>query len=123
MIKRIAAVCAALLVSASFAHAVTLNADRIISSGSTPVLTACGTAPSIVGGDTAGVVTMGTGTPTGCVITFATPYVGVPFCLVVWQGTPLAAQNYTVSATAITTVQTATSSNLLDYICIARTGG
>lgn len=123
MIKRLSAISAALLLSISLAGAVSLNADRIISTGGTPALTTCGTTPAIVGGDTAGTVTMGTGAPTGCVITFSTPYVAAPFCVVVWQGTPLAAQNYTVSATAITTVQTGTSSNIIDYVCIARSGG
>lgn len=122
MIKRLSAISAALLLSVSLASAVSLNADRIISTGGTPVVSACGTTPAIVGGDTAGTVTMGT-TATGCVITFSTPYVGVPICTVVWQGTPLAAQNYTVTATAITTVQTSTSSNILNYVCIARSGG
>lgn len=88
-----------------------------------PSLSGCGTgSPAIVGDDKAGVVTAGT-SASGCVITFATPYNGVPFCVVQWQGTPLAAQNYTVSATAITAVQTATSGNLLNYICLARVGG
>jgi len=82
-----------------------------------PVLTACGTAPVVVGTDMAGTVTMGTGTPTGCVITFANPYPTVPSCLVVWQGTPLAAQNWTTTVTAITLVQTATSSNKVNYFC------
>lgn len=122
MIKSLSAISAALLLSVSLASAVSLNADRIISSGGTPVLSACGTTPAIVGSDTAGVVTMGT-TATGCVITFATAYVGVPFCVVTWQATPLASQSYTVTATAITTVQTSTSSNLLNYTCIARSGG
>lgn len=122
MIKRLSAVCAALLLSASFANAVSLNADRIISSGGTPVVSACGTTPAIVGGDTAGTVTMGT-TATGCVITFSTAYVGVPICVVTWQATPLASQSYTVTATAITTVQTSTTNNILNYTCIARSGG
>ncbi len=87
--------------------------------GASPVLTACGTTPSIVGTDFAGTVTMGT-TSTGCVITFATAYSGVPNCVLNWQGTPLAAQNWTVTATAITTVQTSASNNLLNYICVGR---
>lgn len=87
-----------------------------------PVLTACGTTPAIVGDDKAGVVTMGT-TATGCVITFATAWAGVPLCVVTWQATPLASQSYTVTATAITTVQTSTTNNLLNYWCTGRIGG
>lgn len=88
-----------------------------------PALTSCGTSPVISGSDAAGTVTMGTGTPTGCVITFNAAYTTAPHCLVVWEGTPLAAQNYTTSTTAITTVQTATSSNKIDYFCVAPSGG
>jgi hypothetical protein len=87
-----------------------------------PSLSGCGTgSPAIVGDDKAGQVTMGT-TATGCVITFATPWNTAPFCVVQWQGTPLTAQNYTVSATAITTVQTSTSGNILNYHCLGRIG-
>lgn len=87
-----------------------------------PVVSACGTGPAIVGDDKDGTVTMGT-TATGCVITFATTYATAPNCTVIWQATPLASQSYTVTATAITTVQTSTSSNKLNYHCAANVGG
>ncbi len=66
---------------------------------------------------------MGTGSPTGCVITFNSAYVSAPYCVVTWQATPLASQSYAVSSTAITLTQTATSSNKVNYHCIARSGG
>ena len=88
-----------------------------------PGISACGSSPSIVGTDTAGEVTMGTGSPTTCVITFNVAYTSAPFCVVTWQGNPLATQNYTVSNVSITIGQTATSSNKLNYHCIARSGG
>lgn len=87
-----------------------------------PVLSACGTTPAIVGTDTAGIVTMGT-TATGCVITFNQPYAAAPFCVVTWIATPLASQSYVTSASAITTTQTSTSNNVLQYFCMARAGG
>lgn len=95
-----------------------------VGSAFTPVLSACGTTPTLATGssDTAGTVTMGT-TATGCVITFGTAYTSAPTCQVNWQATPLASQSYTVSATAITTVQTSTSNNVLNYTCTAKTGG
>jgi hypothetical protein len=92
-------------------------------SGTAPALTSCGTSPAISGNDVAGEVTMGTGSPAACTITFATAYNAAPYCVVTWQGNPLAAQNYSVSASAITIGQTATSSNKLNYHCIARSGG
>lgn len=97
--------------------------NHVASAGSAPTLSSCGTSPAIVGDDKDGQVTMGTGSPTGCVITFAAAYTSAPLCTVTWQGTPLASQSYTVTAPAITTVQTATSSNKLNYHCAAQSGG
>lgn len=88
-----------------------------------PALTSCGTSPAITGTDTAGIVTMGTGTPTGCVITFNVAYVGTPYCVVSWIATPLASQSYVTANTAITLTQSATSSNKVQYICMATSGG
>lgn len=87
-----------------------------------PALTSCGTSPAISGTDTAGVVTMGTAAPTGCVITFNTTYAAAPYCTVTWQ-TNIASMQYTIAAGAITLVQTGTSSNKVNYICVGQTGG
>lgn len=91
-----------------------------------PVLSSCGTSPSIATGSTgaSGRVTTGTGTPTGCVITFAAAYTATPSCVVVSQtayatSTPA----YTVSTTAITITQAAVNSVIYNYICSAMTGG
>lgn len=91
--------------------------DKIGLTGGTPALSSCGTSPSITGNDLAGTVTMGTGTPTGCVITFSSPYQTAPHCVVTWIATPLASQSYATSVTAITLTQTATSSNVVKYAC------
>lgn len=100
-----------------------VNAPAHLNTGATPpVLTSCGTTPSITGSDTAGIVTMGT-TATGCVITFATAYTGTPYCVVSWIATPLASQSYVTANTAITTTQTSTSNNKLQYICVGPSGG
>lgn len=95
---------------------------KIRAAGSAPALSSCGTTPAIVGSDLAGTVTMGTASPTGCVITFNAAYAAAPHCVVTWQAN-LASMQYTVSTTAITLTQTATSSNLVNYICMARSGG
>jgi hypothetical protein len=102
--------------SCTFAGSVTT--PRVSASGTAPALTSCGTSPTISGGDLAGTVTMGTGAPTGCVITFATAYSSAPHCVVTWRATPLATQSYAVSTTAITLTQLATSSNVVDYVCM-----
>lgn len=88
-----------------------------------PALTSCGTgSPTIVGTDTAGLVTMGT-SASGCVITFNVAYTGIPFCVVSWIATPLASQSYVTAAASITTTQTSTSGNKLQYACFAQSGG
>lgn len=115
---------AALLVSSTLSYGVFYaTADKIIGTGTAPALTSCGTSPAITGTDLAGTVTMGTGTPTGCVITFNVPYAAAPHCVVTWIATPLASQSYVTSATAITLTQTATSSNVAKYFCVAQAGG
>lgn len=104
---------------------VTGHLETAPKSGTTiPVLSSCGTTPTLATGssDVAGTVTMGT-SATGCIITFGTAYTAAPSCSVSWQATPLASQSYTVTATAITTVQTSTSNNVLNYTCVAKTGG
>lgn len=113
------------VLNASNVHSGSLNTftGHVAAGSSSPVLTSCGTSPTILGDDKDGQVTMGT-TATGCVITFASAYVSSPaLCVVTWQGTPLASQSYTVTNTAITTVQTSTSSNKLNYHCAAQNGG
>lgn len=101
------------------------SAPAHLESGQTtaPALTSCGTgSPTIVGTDTVGIVTMGT-SATGCVITFNRAYTGTPYCLVTWIATPLASQSYVTSNLAITTTQTSTSGNILQYLCIGTAGG
>lgn len=98
------------------------TAGHLRNTGSTPILSGCGTSPSIVGTDLAGEVTMGTGTPTGCIITFATAYNNAPWCLVTWQAN-LAAMGYTKTGPALTLTQTGTSSNKINYWCPVQSGG
>lgn len=107
--------------AATFTGAINANA-HVNTNATPPVLTSCGTSPSITGSDTAGIVTMGT-TATGCVITFATAYTGTPFCVVSWIATPLASQSYVTSNTAITLTQTSTSNNKVQYVCMGPSGG
>ena len=126
MLKKLLCGVAALALSAGLSFgAYNLSFDRLVpqGTGTPPALTSCGTTPAIVGTDVAGTVTMGTGTPTGCVITFNQAYVAAPHCVVQWIATPLASQSYATSATAITLTQTATSSNVVKYACFAQPGG
>jgi len=93
---------------------------QLLDTGGVPVLTTCGTSPTIVGTDLSGMVTMGTGSPTGCIITFAAAYPVAPHCVVGWATAPLAAMAWTTTTTALTLVQTATSSNVVHYVCFGK---
>lgn len=75
------------------------------------------TTPTIATGSTdeSGEVTAGT-TATSVVITFNLTHTNAPFCVVTSQ-TQLVAFAYTLSNTAITITQTATTGNKIDYRC------
>lgn len=91
----------------------------------TPALSSCGTSPAITTGssDYAGTITTGTGTPTGCVITFSVAYGAAPACVVTSRTAPATSTPaYTVSTTAITLTQAAVNSVVWDYVCVGRTG-
>lgn len=87
--------------------------------GAPPVLSSCGTSPSLTTGstDTAGTVTQGS-ISTGCTITFATAYTRTPFCVVTDQAG--LAFSYVLSASAITVTNIgALSSTAMSYHCTA----
>lgn len=89
------------------------------STSNTPVLSSCGTTPSIVGSDAAGTVTVGSVAATGCTITFANAYVNAPACTVTEQtGSVTNVFSYTLSTTAIVVSQTGLTSDKLNYVCI-----
>ena len=90
-----------------------------ISTGADPVVSACGTTPAIVGSNSAGKVTIGTGATTSCTVTFANSgyTTNAPACTVTGD-TP--AELY--AATTTTTVLTITSSldmasDVISYQC------
>lgn len=85
-----------------------------------PTLSACGTTPSIVGTDTNGKVTVGTGVTTSCTLTFGTAFTNAPACTVSGDNTAV-----TYIATTSTTALTITSSadmasDVVSYICMGR---
>lgn len=84
--------------------------------GTIPTVTGTGT-PTIATGstDTAGEVTSGT-SATSVVITFSATKGNAPFCVVSPQ-TQLVAFSFTISTTAISITQTATTGEKIDYMC------
>jgi hypothetical protein len=90
---------------------------HILTGGGTPVVSSCGTNPSIVGNDTAGSITAGSGILSSCVYTFAKQYTRAPSCQV---SSPTAISSLTISTTSstITIGGTSLTSDALAYICL-----
>ena len=92
--------------------------------GSTPTLSSCGTSPTISGTNSAGAITIGTGTPSACTLTFSSAYANGVAC--VFNDRTTAAANpgraTSVSTSAVTWTFAAATANsdVIDYICIGR---
>lgn len=101
---------------APFTAAAVSFSGPVTFTGTIPTVTGTGT-PTIVTGstDSAGEVTSGV-TATSVVITFSSAKTNAPFCVVSPQ-TNLVSFAYTISTTAITITQTATSGEVIDYHC------
>lgn len=82
-----------------------------------PSISGTGT-PTLVGTDTAGLVTFGTSGTTATVV-FGTAYVTAPWCVVSWQtpGTSASPISYTLATTSIALVQTALTGSKVNYFC------
>lgn len=78
----------------------------------------CGTtAPSVVGTDTAGVITVGTSATTSCLLTFGTAFGTAPTCILTPKSAILAALSYATTTTTLTITQTSTANNTIAYFC------
>lgn len=85
-----------------------------------PVLSTCGTSPTLAAGSTdrAGKITVGTSASNACTLTFGTTYTTAPFCIVQNSLTGAAANVYAVSATTIVWSSALADSTTLFYECI-----
>jgi hypothetical protein len=97
-------------------------AGKPYTEGTAPALSSCGTLPLISGNDKAGTVTLGTGSPTACTLTFNAAWsTNAPICVV---STNTASRSYRVSASstsAITVTQdSAADSASFNYHCVGR---
>ena len=86
-----------------------------------PVLSTCGTSPSLAAGSTdqAGKITVGTSASNACTLTFGTSYGTAPFCIVQNLTTGAAANVYVVAATTIIWSSALADSTTLMYMCKA----
>jgi hypothetical protein len=95
-------------------------AGHITTEGTAPTVSACGTSPAIVGSDTAGKVTIGTGVTTSCTLTFATAYANAPPCVVTGDQTATTYAATTSTTALIITSSADMDSDVIMYICVGR---
>lgn len=96
---------------------------RFVAAGPAPTLATCGTSSTVSGNDTAGKITIGTGTPSACTITFSRAFAVAPSCYAVDETT--AAKNAvtaasTTTAVVLTFAAATVNSDVIAYICIGR---
>jgi len=98
------------------------NNGHVVSSGTTPSPTSCGSSPVITGTDFAFTVAPGSGA-TGCTIPFVSAFLNDPVCMVKEETMSLVnAMTYTHSASQVVITQTGASSEKYDVICIGNKG-
>lgn len=100
----------------------TVIGGHIISTGTAPSPSSCGGTPVLIGTDSAFTVTPGAAA-TGCTVTFATPYLQNPTCIVKEETESLTnALTFSHSATQVIITQSGAGSNVYDVICIGNKG-
>lgn len=96
---------------------------HILAQGGTPVISSCGVVPngSVVGNDITGVITVGGGVVTSCILTFAKPYeTNAPTCItndatnILFTAASTSVSSMTVRATA------GFAGDAISYLCIGR---
>ena len=99
---------------------------KLLTAGTAPTPSSCGTTPAVVGSDAAGKITVGSSASAvdGCVLTFSVAYAAAPVCQVIGDDSAmnLAA---TTSTTALTITSTAAgdpSGDVWMYLCVGQDG-
>ena len=96
----------------------TLTDSPLLVAGADPVLTACGTAPTVVGADPAGQITIGTGVTSSCTATFAVAYTNAPSCIVTGDNTAVGYAVATTTTTMIITSSANMGTDVVNYFCV-----
>jgi hypothetical protein len=82
----------------------------------------CGTAPAITGNDTRGIITLGSGSPTACTVTFASAYTTAPYCVITPYGANPGSIQWWITTSTTTLVMnfsaTPTASQQFQYHCM-----
>lgn len=90
---------------------------HVVTTGDVPVVSSCGTSPSIVGNDVNGRVTVGTGSPTTCTITFDQVFTNAPNCVVQNEVTAVLLKPAPTTSALVVT-GTFTDSDTFSYHCV-----
>lgn len=96
------------------------GAGHMVTQSTQPVLSSCGTSPSLStnSNDNSGTVTVGS-TASGCTVTFANAYRVAPTCVISERTMSVVnGLSYTTSTTALTLTETTFGGVLFDYFCI-----
>jgi hypothetical protein len=92
----------------------------LVTSGSAPAVSSCGTSPTIRGNNFGGLVTIGSAPGTTCVLTFAPAFLSAPACVMVNQTTAGAAHKDTTTLTTLTLTGSPglNAADVWAYICV-----
>lgn len=95
------------------------NSHQTFTSYTAPTLSSCGTSPSLGtgSGDTAGVITLGTGAVNACTLTFGTAFTNAPSCKVASNSSAGQPWLSSISTTAVTFTLPYTGATKLYYDC------
>lgn len=86
-----------------------------------PVVSSCGTSPSIVGYDSAGTITVGSGATTACTLTFGTAWANTPTCVMTLNTSAVTGGVTSLSTTTITfSFSSSMGSGKIYYMCMGR---
>lgn len=92
---------------------------HIVMTGTAPAVSSCGTgSPSVAGTDVAGRITIGTGTPSSCTLTFANAYATAPSCTVGDETTSLLLKGIASTTTLVITAVAFGNGDTISYICL-----
>jgi hypothetical protein len=92
---------------------------HIVSQGTAPSVSACGTgSPSVAGNDIAGRITVGGGAVTSCLLTFNEIWGTAPVCFLDDQSAALAMAGVATTSTLTVTAGSSFGSGILGYHCI-----
>ena len=94
-----------------------IKGSHVVATGTVPVVSSCGTSPSIRGTDMAGVVTVGSVSATTCTLTFASQWVNAPAC-VISSNAAIASQTVTVTSSTLVFAGTLITSDVVNYVCL-----